>query len=97
VVVHRGYVEAMRRSLMRHTLSALEIEPTKATLALLTDALDSQDAPQVVFAIEQLRELAPERVIPALPRLTAHRSPRVRTLALTTTRLLSVPDGSALA
>lgn len=95
--VQRGYVAAMRRSLMRHSLSALEIEPTRATIELLTDALTSQDAPQVVFAMEQLRELAPEHVVSALPTLAQHPSPRVRALALTTARALSAPSGPQLA
>jgi ATP/ADP translocase len=80
--VRRGYVDAMRGTLMRGKL-AEERAPHEGRLTgLLATALESSDAPQVLFAMDRLRSIEPDRLRAALPALAEHASPRVRAAAM---------------
>jgi ATP/ADP translocase/HEAT repeat protein len=80
--VRSGYVEAMRRTLVRRDLSPELVENSPSLRAMLREALLGPDAPQVLFAIEQLRALDEPALRDALPGLVHHASPRVRAVAL---------------
>ncbi|MCC6524967.1 MAG: HEAT repeat domain-containing protein [Polyangiaceae bacterium] len=79
--VRRGYLDAMRRSLMRHEVGD-DGELDRTALAGLREALASDDALRVGFAAQKLRELDLPSLRAAVPRLARHAAPRVRALAL---------------
>lgn len=92
--IHRGYVDAMRGTLVRGRLTDdLPSEQGRVDRAL-AEALMSNDAPQVLFALDRLRQIDPERVRASLPALTRHPSPQIRAAALRTSWTLA-PDGRA--
>jgi CRP-like cAMP-binding protein/ATP/ADP translocase len=97
VMVRRGYVEAMRRTLIRRGTAAVELDASPSTLAILDEALRSPDSPQVLFAADRLRELAPERLQRVLGELASHRSARVRAMAMHLAYDLYDPRGPELA
>jgi HEAT repeat protein/ATP/ADP translocase len=97
VFVRRGYVNAMRRTLMRRDVTVLEIDASPATLDILDEALRGPDSPQVLFAADRLRELSPARLQRRLPNLAQHRSARVRALAMRLAYELDDPRGPELA
>lgn len=80
--IHHGYVDAMRGTLIRGRLpDDLPAEQSRLDRAL-AEALSSNDAPQVLFALDRLRQIDPARVRAALPALTRHAAPQVRAAAL---------------
>jgi CRP-like cAMP-binding protein/HEAT repeat protein len=97
LLVRAGYVDAMRRTLMRREVAPDDLAPTPSALAFLEDALRSPSFPQVGFAVDRLRELDPERIRVALPDLARHPSARVRALSLELTTELDDPRGAELA
>ncbi|MDI1449415.1 HEAT repeat domain-containing protein [Polyangium sp. 6x1] len=97
LVVRRGYVEAMQGTLLRGKLTPEMPQRGGRAVAALAGALSSLDAPQVLFALDRLRQLDPARVREALPALTRHVSSRVRAAALRTSRVVGHPDAAALA
>jgi hypothetical protein len=96
-LVRDGYVDAMKRTLIRREIDPEDMVATPSTLAVLEEALRSTDSPQVLFAVDRLRRLEPSLVRESLPRLVAHRSPRVRALALRLGCELADPGGAGLA
>ena len=76
-LVRDGYVDAMKRTLIRREIEPEDMVATPSTLAVLEEALQSSDSPQVLFAVDRLRRLEPNLVRDSLPRLLTHRSPRV--------------------
>lgn len=94
--VRRGYVRAMRRTLVRREIEPDDAATNPSALRLLRGALASQDSPQVLFALDRLREVAPEVVLEAIPRLASHAAPEVRAVALRQARELGHEDGAAL-
>ncbi|AKT39452.1 HEAT repeat domain-containing protein [Chondromyces crocatus] len=80
--LRQGYIEAMRRTLVRRGIGSEDVVVGPQTRAIFEEALFGDDAPQVLFAIDQLRSLSPEILQSAAPRLTRHRSARVRATAL---------------
>jgi ATP/ADP translocase/HEAT repeat protein len=96
-VVRDGYVDAMKRTLIRREIDPEDMVATPSTLAVLEEALHSTDSPQVLFAVDRLRSLEPDLVRDSLPKLVAHRSPRVRALALRLGCELAAPNGAQLA
>ena len=96
-LVRAGYVDAMRRTLIRREIEPGLVENSPSARAILGEALRSNDSPQVVFAVDRLREIDPDCVREALPELCRHRSPRVRGLAHRLTAELGHADGAALA
>jgi HEAT repeat protein len=97
VVVRGGYVLALRRTLIQRETEPAEVERGPTVMRVLREALYSDDAPQVIFAVEQLRPLDLDLVRSALPDLAKHRSARVRGLALRLSVELDVPGGAELA
>nr|WP_275939123.1 Npt1/Npt2 family nucleotide transporter [Polyangium spumosum] len=97
LVVRRGYVEAMQGTLLRGKLTPEMPQRGGRAIAALAGALSSLDAPQVLFALDRLRQLDPARVREALPALTRHGSARVRAAALRTSRALGHPDAATMA
>lgn len=81
-LLRRGYLAAMRKTLMRRGISGEDVVVGPQTRAIFEEALHSADAPQVLFAAEQLRAIAPEPLRAAIPRLARHGSARVRATAL---------------
>ncbi len=80
--IHRGYVDTMRGTLVRGSLTDdLPAEQGRLDRALLA-ALLCSDAPRVLFAMDRLRQIDPERVRTELPALMRHDSPQVRAAAL---------------
>lgn len=96
-IVRDGYVEAMKRTLIRRELDPEDMLATPSTLAVLEEALRSTDSPQVLFAVDRLRHLEPLLVRDSLSELLSHRSPRVRALALRLGCELGDPRGAQLA
>ena len=80
--VRKGYLRAMRRTLMRREIEPASVVNSPSTRAILLEALHSPDAPQVLFAVDRLREIDLTMARDALPELARHRSARVRGLAL---------------
>lgn len=80
--LRKGYLRAMRRTLMRREIEPASVVNSPSTRAILLEALHSPDAPQVLFAVDRLREIDLNLVRDALPELARHRSARVRGLAL---------------
>ncbi|HRI72309.1 MAG TPA: Npt1/Npt2 family nucleotide transporter, partial [Polyangium sp.] len=94
--ISRGYVAAMRGTLVRGRLTDdLPTEQSRVDRAL-SEALMSQDAPQVLFALDRLRQIDPEHVRLALPHLIRHPSPQVRGAALRASWTLIHEDRAAL-
>ncbi len=96
-LVRDGYVDAMKRTLIRREIDPEDMVATPSTLAVLEEALQSADSPQVLFAVDRLRRLEPNLVRESLGKLVAHRSPRVRALALRIGCELADPRGATLA
>ncbi|EYF03121.1 Npt1/Npt2 family nucleotide transporter [Chondromyces apiculatus] len=88
--LRQGYIEAMRRTLIRRGIGGEDVVAGPQTRAIFEEALGSSDAPQVLFAMDQLRALAPGVLATAIPRLVRHPSAQVRSTAL---RLLGEMEG----
>jgi ATP/ADP translocase/HEAT repeat protein len=87
--IQRGYVATMRGTLVRGPLTDdLPAEQGRRDRALLA-ALICTDAPRVLFAMDRLRQIDPDRVRAELPALTRHASARVRAAALRASWALS--------
>ncbi|WP_437838081.1 MFS transporter [Sorangium sp. So ce1153] len=81
-IVRRGYFDAMRLTLMRRQIDTDGVAYGPQTRAILTEALYSRAMTQVLFAVDQLRQLDPGLVREAVPALARHGSARVRALAV---------------
>ncbi|WP_437758336.1 MFS transporter [Sorangium sp. So ce1389] len=81
-IVRRGYFDAMRLTLMRRQIDTDGVAYGPQTRAILTEALYSRAMTQVLFAVDQLRQLDPDLVREAVPTLARHGSARVRALAV---------------
>ncbi|WP_437309418.1 HEAT repeat domain-containing protein [Sorangium sp. So ce388] len=81
-IVRRGYFDAMRLTLMRRQIDTDGVAYGPQTRAILTEALYSRAMTQVLFAVDQLRQLDPGLVREAVPTLARHGSARVRALAV---------------
>ncbi|HVY45826.1 MAG TPA: HEAT repeat domain-containing protein, partial [Minicystis sp.] len=81
-LVRAGYVEAMRRTLVRREIEPVVVANSPHARAMLRQALASTDAPQVLFAAECLRGSDDDALRASLERLARHRSRRVRALAI---------------
>ncbi|XXT22570.1 cyclic nucleotide-binding domain-containing protein [Sorangium sp. So ce429] len=81
-IVRRGYFDAMRLTLMRRQVDTDGVAYGPQTRAILTEALYSRAMTQVLFAVDQLRQLDPALVREAVPTLARHGSARVRALAV---------------
>ncbi|WP_437667274.1 HEAT repeat domain-containing protein [Sorangium sp. So ce1182] len=81
-IVRRGYFDAMRMTLMRRQIDTDGVAYGPQTRAILTEALYSRAMTQVLFAVDQLRQLDPDLVREAVPTLARHGSARVRALAV---------------
>ncbi|WP_437489378.1 HEAT repeat domain-containing protein [Sorangium sp. So ce1014] len=81
-LVRRGYFDAMRRTLMRRQIAPDSVVYGPQTRAVLKEALYSRAVTQVLFAVDQLRQLDPTVVREAVPALARHGSARVRALAV---------------
>ncbi|MGK3991548.1 HEAT repeat domain-containing protein [Sorangium sp. So ce136] len=81
-IVRRGYFDAMRLTLMRRQIDTDGVAYGPQTRAILTEALYSRAMTQVLFAVDQLRQLDPALVGEAVPTLARHGSARVRALAV---------------
>ena len=80
--IRSGYVGAMQGPLVRGRFSD-DLPAEQGRLdRVLTEALFSHDAPRVLFAMDRLRQIDPDRVRDALPQLTTHAAPQVRAAAL---------------
>ncbi len=94
--ISRGYVAAMRGTLVRGRLTD-DLPPEQSRVdRALSEALMSEDPPQVLFALDRLRQIDPERVRLALPHLIRHPSPQVRGAALRASWTLIHEDRAAL-
>lgn len=96
-LVHRGYVGAMRRTLIRREMDSSDVAYGPQTRALFKEAVRSEDSPQALFAIDQLRQHDPALLLEELPALARHRSARVRALAVRLAAELEHPAGPELA
>ncbi|MCC6552626.1 MAG: HEAT repeat domain-containing protein [Polyangiaceae bacterium] len=96
-LVRRGYLDAMRRTLIRREADTADVAYGPHTRAIFLEALRSQDSPQVLFAITELRKHDAPLVRDELTALARHRSARVRALAVRLAAELDHPDGAALA
>ncbi|MBK9264296.1 MAG: HEAT repeat domain-containing protein [Polyangiaceae bacterium] len=94
--IRRGYVDAMRGTLVRGSLTDDSPAEQGRLDRALSEALMSTDAPRVLFAMDRLRQLDPDRVRDALPTLTRHASSRVRAAALRASWTLSPDDAADL-
>ncbi|XYI00868.1 MFS transporter [Sorangium sp. So ce1128] len=81
-IVRRGYFDAMRLTLMRRQIDTDSVAYGPQTRAILKEALYSRAMMQVLFAVDQLRQLDPALVREAVPALARHGSARVRALAV---------------
>ncbi|XXY47416.1 cyclic nucleotide-binding domain-containing protein [Sorangium sp. So ce269] len=81
-IVRRGYFDAMRLTLMRRQFDTDGVAYGPQTRAILTEALYSRAMTQVLFAVDQLRQLDPALVREAIPTLARHGAARVRALAV---------------
>lgn len=80
--IQRGYVDAMRGTLVRGRLTEDVPNEQGRVDRALSAALVCNDVPQVLFAMDRLRQIDPDRVRDTLPMLTRHASPQVRAAAL---------------
>ncbi len=94
--VRRGYVDAMRGTLLRGHLADDSPAQQSRVDRALSIALLSTDAPQVLFALDRLRQIDPDRVRTALPKLAQHPSPAVRAAALRSSWIVAFPDAAQL-
>ncbi|WP_438019299.1 Npt1/Npt2 family nucleotide transporter [Sorangium sp. So ce315] len=96
-LVRRGYFEAMRRTLMRRQLDTDSVVYGPQTRAILKEALYSRAMTQVLFAVDQLRQLDLALVREAVPALARHGSARVRALAVRLAAELQHDEGPEIA
>ncbi|WP_437877807.1 Npt1/Npt2 family nucleotide transporter [Sorangium sp. So ce513] len=96
-LVRRGYFDAMRRTLMRRQIDTDSVVYGPQTRAILREALYSRAMTQVLFAVDQLRQLDPALVREAVPALARHGSARVRALAVRLAAELGHDDGPEIA
>ncbi|WP_437691712.1 MFS transporter [Sorangium sp. So ce176] len=96
-LVRRGYFEAMRRTLMRRQIDPDSVVYGPQTRAILREALYSRAMVQVLFAVDQLRQLDPALVREAVPALARHGSARVRALAVRLAAELGHDEGPEIA
>ncbi|WP_437736267.1 Npt1/Npt2 family nucleotide transporter [Sorangium sp. So ce1335] len=96
-LVRRGYFDAMRRTLMRRQIDTDSVVYGPQTRAILQEALYSRAMTQVLFAVDQLRQLDPALVREAVPALARHGSARVRALAVRLAAELVHDDGPEIA
>lgn len=80
--VRRGYIDAMRRTLLRREAPHEAALDNPHIRALLREAMRGQDAPQVLFAANELLSIDPEAVTEALPELARHVAAPVRKRAI---------------
>ncbi len=97
LAVRRGYMETMQDTLLRGKLTPEMPQRGGRAVIALAGALSSLDAPQVLFALDRLRQIEPARVREALPALMRHASPRVRAAALRALRVVGHPEAAILA
>lgn len=96
-VVRKAYVEALRQSLVRRQSDVSDegdVVYDPVVRRVLTDALHSGEAPQVIYAVERLAASHPESLRAELLTLTEHKSAAVRALALRQSALLKDPEAS---
>ncbi|WP_437638343.1 Npt1/Npt2 family nucleotide transporter [Sorangium sp. So ce854] len=96
-LVRRGYFDAMRRTLMRRQIDTDSVVYGPQTRAILKEALYSRAMTQVLFAVDQLRQLDLALVREAVPALARHGSARVRALAVRLAAELEHDDGPEIA
>ncbi|WP_437319537.1 HEAT repeat domain-containing protein [Sorangium sp. So ce385] len=96
-LVRRGYFDAMRRTLMRRQIEPDSVAYGPQTRAILKEALYSRAMTQVLFAVDQLRQLDPALVREAVPALARHGSARVRALAVRLAAELEHEEGAEIA
>ncbi|WP_437783581.1 cyclic nucleotide-binding domain-containing protein [Sorangium sp. So ce1097] len=96
-LVRRGYFDAMRRTLMRRQIDTDSVVYGPQTRAILREALYSRAMTQVLFAVDQLRQLDLALVREAVPALARHGSARVRALAVRLAAELQHDEGPEIA
>ena len=96
-LVQRGYIDAMRRTLTRREAPQVTARGDSNVRALLVEAIRGADAPQVLFAMAELKEMDAEAVADALPGLSSHAEAPVRRRALSYLVDLDHPDAERIA
>ncbi len=95
--VRDGYIDAMRRTLTRREVEQVATRGDSNLRSLLLEAIGGGDAPQVLFAMGELKELDPEGVLGVLPGLAGHAEPSVRRRALELLVELDHPEAERIA
>lgn len=90
----RGYVQSLKEALPRRWLGDFSAEVANAdSLQVLHEALNSPRSETVIHALYMMGQIAPRELAAVVPRLLAHPSADVRSMALQQIEHLRLSDG----